>query len=143
MKRLAAIIGLLALTGAGASPAAAGEPYARGDVMRAEHLCRSTAITGHITTDFKDRAWTYLKMPVAISSIRGTHATRVSGRDDLHSVRRTYCSAKAVMTDGRARDLYYLIEGGMGFAGMGDHLEYCVGGLDPWYVYGRYCASLR
>jgi hypothetical protein len=31
----------------------------------------------------------------------------------------------------------------MGFAGMGDNVEFCVSGFDRWYVYNGRCRVLR
>lgn len=44
-------------------------------------------------------------------------------------------------TDGRQRELWYLIEGTFGFAGLG-LVEFCER-LDPWHAYGAHCKSLR
>jgi hypothetical protein len=47
------------------------------------------------------------------------------------------------MNDGRKRQIWWLIEGGQGFAGLGDNLEFCIAGLDPLKVHGAWCRSVR
>ncbi|WP_421868258.1 hypothetical protein [Pararhizobium sp.] len=105
--------------------------------------CRSPQVLGFITSDFGSRAATYLNMDIAIAEIRGMRQQRLVLRDRTHPVEREYCHATALTTDGQTRALWYLIERGFGFAGVGSNIEFCVSGLDPWYVYGAQCASLR
>ncbi len=105
--------------------------------------CRNPAVLGFITSDFSDRANHYLKQDIAIADIRDVHQKRVERRDETHRVQREYCRATATTTDGQRRPLWYLIERGWGFAGIGSNVEFCLSGLDPWYVYGAQCASLR
>ena len=62
---------------------------------------------------------------------------------DYHPIARRYCGATAEMSDGRQRAMWYLIEDGMGLAGMGDNVEFCISGLDRWLVYNGSCRILR
>ena len=55
----------------------------------------------------------------------------------------THCQAEAHMTDGRQWTVYYTVEEGMGLASIGTGVEFCVLGLDPWYVHDRDCRTLR
>ncbi|WP_051631120.1 hypothetical protein [Afifella pfennigii] len=54
-----------------------------------------------------------------------------------------HCTADAVMTDGTTRDVYYIVEKGMGLASIGDGVTFCVLGLDPWRVYDADCRTVR
>lgn len=56
---------------------------------------------------------------------------------------RRYCGATVYLSDGGARPIWYLIEEGMGFASIGDNVEFCVSGFDRWYVYNGDCRVLR
>ena len=58
-------------------------------------------------------------------------------------VSRDYCEADAVMTDGRAYSVYYAVEHGLGFAGIGRSVDFCVLGLDPWHVHDGSCRTVR
>jgi capsid protein len=56
---------------------------------------------------------------------------------------RRYCGATVALSDGQERPVWYLIEEGMGFASIGDKVEFCVSGFDRWYVYDGHCRVLR
>ena len=56
---------------------------------------------------------------------------------------RRYCEATAAFTDGRQRQVWYLIEEDMGFASIGSNVEFCVAGFDRWMVYNGGCRVLR
>ncbi len=56
---------------------------------------------------------------------------------------RRYCRAHAQLTNGRHPTLYYLIEGGQGFAGNSFNVEFCLGGYDRWNEYDGSCRVLR
>ena len=58
-------------------------------------------------------------------------------------VERTYCVADSVMTNGAPHPVYYAIEHGMGFASIGDYVDFCVLGLDPWRVHDGACRTVR
>jgi hypothetical protein len=58
-------------------------------------------------------------------------------------VARDYCVAEAVLTNGEIRPVYYAIEHGLGFAGVGRSVDFCVLGLDPWHVHDGACRTVR
>jgi len=66
--------------------------------------------------------------------VAGTAPARV-----LHD----HCAAEAIMTNGMTRRVYYIVEEGMGFASIGDGVDFCVLGLDPWRVYDADCRTMR
>lgn len=105
--------------------------------------CSASGVLSAINSRFDYAAAHYLHRDLAITELQDIHENRFEGRDETHAVERVYCHAKAAMNDGRKRDLWYLLERNWGFAGIGQHLELCVSGLDPWYLYGRNCRSLR
>ena len=143
MTRMRAACLFLSLATAlpGAVPARAAEPSSTLDYTAT--ACRNRSILGLITADFGYRARHYLKADIAIAEIRDMGLNRLELRDETHPVEREYCFATAITTDGETRALWYLIERGWGFAGIGSNIEFCLSGLDPWYVYGAQCASLR
>lgn len=106
-------------------------------------VCSNASVLGFVTRRFDYKAANYLHANLAIAEIRDMGQNRFEPRDYTHLVEREYCYATAVMTDGVRRPLWYLIERPWGFAGVGRSIEFCIGGLDPWYVYGAHCASLR
>jgi len=58
-------------------------------------------------------------------------------------VERDYCMADSVMTNGNVHPVYYTIEHGLGFAGVGRYVDFCVLGLDPWHVHDGDCRTVR
>ncbi|MEP3439050.1 MAG: hypothetical protein ABJN75_20055 [Hoeflea sp.] len=105
--------------------------------------CDAPQVVNYIQKRF---VWTdkhVLKRGLAIESITRTHRHRVSYGQEYWSIPRLYCSGTAHMNDGRKRQIWWLIEGGMGFVGLGDNLEFCISGLDPLKVHGAWCRSVR
>ena len=58
-------------------------------------------------------------------------------------IRRDYCMADSVMTNGEFRTVYYAIEHGVGFASLGNYVDFCVLGLDPWRVHDGACRTVQ
>ena len=58
-------------------------------------------------------------------------------------IKRDYCVADGFMTDGSVRPVYYAIEYGVGFASLGNYVDFCVLGLDPWHVHDEACRTVR
>jgi len=56
---------------------------------------------------------------------------------------RRFCEARAQMSDGRTRRVYYAIMEHSGFVGVSWNLRACVAGLDPWRVYDGRCRTVR
>ena len=80
---------------------------------------------------------------VAITDVQRIRANRYEPVRERHPIARQYCKADVVLSDGHTRDIWYLIEGRMGFAGIGDNVEFCVSGFDRWMVYNGRCRVLR
>ncbi|MDH6229941.1 capsid protein [Mesorhizobium soli] len=80
---------------------------------------------------------------VEIASFLNIHENRFLPLAYRQPIPRLYCGAQAVLTDGTQHDIWYVIEGGMGFASIGDNVEFCVAGFDRWYVYDGRCRVLR
>jgi hypothetical protein len=105
--------------------------------------CESGAVISFINAGFDRHISTLLADDIAIADIDGAQERRAEKRAGHVMIERHFCHANAQMTDGKTRDLYYLIEKDMGFVGIGDNIEFCVSGLDPYYVYGNHCRSLK
>lgn len=80
---------------------------------------------------------------IAIRNISHIRQSRLELRSQYWPVERRYCHARVVTSDGKPRDLWYLIESTFGFASIGSSVSFCVSGLDPWYVNGANCRSVR
>jgi hypothetical protein len=103
--------------------------------------CDNTKVLSVIDSRF-DHAFLN-KNKVAIDSIDRTHQHRLEQATKRSPVARRYCGAVATMSDGRRRTLWYLIEDGMGLAGIGDNVEFCVSGVEPMKAYDGRCRVLK
>jgi hypothetical protein len=76
-------------------------------------------------------------------------ASLENGRPSYHPyfepglIHREYCVADAVMTNGVPHTVFYAIEFGQGFASIGNYVNFCVLGLDPWHIYDADCRTVR
>lgn len=105
--------------------------------------CSDGSVLSFIDQRFDYKAHRYLQADLDIVGFDRVSNTHVDVRDETHPIQRVYCHAKVDMNDGRRRDLWYMIESGMGFAGLGERVRFCIAGLDPWHVDGRECRSVR
>lgn len=135
--------GLIAL--ALALPAGAADPSLRAPrtVSASAGACDDADVLRDIVHRFDYTAANALRSTIAIVEIRDMHLRRVQRKDKLHLVGRQWCGAQALTSDGVVRPMWYLIESDFAFAGTGSKTEYCLLGLDPGYVYGAHCASLK
>ena len=94
-----------------------------------------------ITERFRHQVRHVPNLPdVAISDFRRIHERRYLPERGLdRPIGRLYCGATAVLSDGHERPIWYFIESHMGYAGVGDGVEFCVSGFDRWNVYNGRC----
>jgi hypothetical protein len=59
------------------------------------------------------------------------------------NIPRRYCSAEAMLSDGKLRTVHYSIIEDGGFAGYGQGVEWCVTGLDRNWAYNPQCRAAR
>ena len=136
----------LALTG-GIGLANAADPVAFASEAPAAtpSLCGNSAVLDRIASRFsyQVRHVPHLAQ-VAITDFRNVGETRytpkIAGKKPID---RLYCHARADMNDGKSRDVWYVVEHPMGFAGFGRNVEFCVAGFDRWNVYDGRCRVLR
>jgi opacity protein-like surface antigen len=135
---------LAALALLGFSPASAADlaqpaaiPYAAVDTV-----CGGPGVLGTIQHRFAYGARNTGLGSLAINSIADP---RPSGHpySEPGYVKRDYCMANAVLSDGSTRLVYYTIEHGLGFAGIGRSVDFCVAGLDPWHIHDGDCRTVR
>jgi capsid protein len=138
----AAMIGLgAAVLGAGSAQAA---DLSGGSDYSDPGICGNASVLNRITSRFSYQVRHVPNLPqVAITDFQRIHEHRYLPADENHPIGRRYCGATVVLSDGADRDIWYLIEEGMGFASIGDNVEFCVSGFDRWYVYNGRCRVLR
>ncbi|MEN0000509.1 MAG: hypothetical protein AAF940_06455 [Pseudomonadota bacterium] len=128
--------------------------------------CETPALISVIRNKFRTQARRVHHQPDwRIDSLIDVHQHRYIPQD-VHGERaiaRRYCHATAIFNNGEHRKIWYLIEGGVGFAGFGrsifgstepvqkafgnggviHNVEFCIEGLDRWNVYNGHCRLLR
>ena len=134
----AAMAAALWASAAGAADLLSGGSYSYGgECAQPRHLSR-------ITNRFAYQVRHVPDLPlVSITEFRDIHERRYLPEDEDHQISRRYCAGTVLLSDGHSRDIWYLIEGRMGFVGIGDNVEFCVSGFDRWYVYNGRCRVLR
>lgn len=138
---LAALIGVSAALGAAPSLHAAD----LGTYLDDSGVCAEGWVLNRITRRFAHQVRHVPNLPqVAISDFHSIRETRYLPAQEDRPIGRRYCGAKAVLSDGNSRDVWYLIEEGQGYAGIGgNNVEFCVSGFDRWFVYNGRCRVLR
>ncbi|KPB02426.1 hypothetical protein [Ahrensia marina] len=105
--------------------------------------CSDTKVLNTIASRFQIQAREVHHNPdLQISDLNNTYETRFEPEGKSPFARR-YCKGQAYMSDGQSRSVWYLLEYGAGFAGIGKNVEFCISGLDRWNVYGAQCNVLR
>ena len=106
--------------------------------------CEDPYILAKIRDRFRHQTRNVPHLPdVDITDFRGIHEHRYLPYAEDWPIARRYCGATAALSDGSDRTIWYLIEDGMGFVGIGDNVEFCVSGFDRWMVYNGHCRILR
>lgn len=138
---LAALLGLAAAVGATPSVRAADlGVYVEGD----SSVCSENWVLGKIRHRFDYQVRHVPNLPlVAITDFHNIYLNRYLPAQEDRPIGRTYCGAQVILSDGDARKIWYLIEEGQGYAGIGDNVEFCVSGFDRWYVYNGRCRVLQ
>jgi hypothetical protein len=107
-------------------------------------ICGYPSVLGTISNRFDYQVHHVPHLPqVGIANFYNLHETRYLPETDENPIARRYCAGTVQLTDGSQRPVWYLIEYGMGFASIGDNVEFCVGGFDRWHVYDGYCRVLQ
>lgn len=131
-----------ALAGAGAAQAADVVPYTEPAVIGYDTVCSDDWALGRIQSRF---AWAERHTWNRGFTMESLENPRPSGHPYVEPgpIARDFCVAEALMTNGEYRTVYYAIEHGVGFAGIGRNVDFCVLGLDPWHVHDGSCRTVR
>ena len=145
MTRLAALVSGIAFLASAILPVATAQAadylgvYAGQDT-----ICGHQSVRGAIRRGFRHQVTHVPRLPnVDIVDFYGARLTRYEPATYNSPIERRYCQATARLSDGEDRSIWYLIEYGQGFAGIGDNVEFCVAGFDRWNVYNAHCRVLR
>jgi hypothetical protein len=105
-------------------------------------VCGRASVIGDIMEDFAWSEHTLWHRGFVIQSIDNP---RPSGHPYAEPglVQRDYCMADSTMSNGTQFTVFYAIEHGLDFVGLGDNVDFCVLGLDPWHVHDGFCRTVR
>jgi hypothetical protein len=97
---------------------------------------------GTISQQFAEKESKFWNSSLEITGYADVHevAFRAWAND---SIPRRFCTASAMLTDGRARQVHYSIIEDGGFAGFDSGVEWCVVGLDRNWAYNPSCKAAK
>ena len=95
-----------------------------------------------ITSQFQEKESTFWNSALQITGFDSVHeiAFRPWQSDNIP---RRYCTAKALVSDGKPRVVQYSIIEDGGFASIGQGVEWCVTGLDRDWAYNPACRAAK
>ncbi len=141
-----ALVAAAALScGLAAVPASAADYITNAPAVTDNTVCSQQSVLRSVVSDFGYQVRHVPELPqVGITAMSDVRLNRYEPKTNPAEIERTYCKATAVMSDGQYRSVWYLVEEGQGFAGVGRNVEFCVEGFDRWYVYDApSCRVLR
>jgi hypothetical protein len=140
LRSAGAVLAMLVWTGAAQAADLPGRVFVSGPL--AAEACSDHSVLGGIMDRFawaEAKTWHRGYVIAAIENPRGSgHPFYEPGL-----IRRDYCMADSIMTNGEFRTIYYAIEHGVGFASIGNYVDFCVLGLDPWRVHDGACRTVQ
>jgi ABC-type uncharacterized transport system permease subunit len=118
--------------GAGAAPVAA-QPDA---------LCASPLVVSAVVSRFNWAERTTFKRGFNLAALSNPRANPDPVLN-VGVIPKRYCMAEAMMSNGMRSTAYYVVLMGQGLASIGNGLDFCIIGLDPWRVYDGACRTVR
>jgi hypothetical protein len=97
---------------------------------------------GTITNQFWEKESTFWNSDLRITAYGQVRETAFRPWQS-DNIPRRYCSAEAMISDGKVRTVHYSIIEDGGFAGYGQGVEWCVVGLDRNWAYNPRCRAAR
>lgn len=105
--------------------------------------CNDPYVLKSITARFHRQTVNVHDQQIQIDAIARVHQHRFYEKTEFSHYARRYCGATATLSDGRNREVWYLIESNAGLVGLGNNVEFCVSGFDRWNAYNASCRVLR
>jgi hypothetical protein len=141
IRSLLAMIAILAATGACQAADMPGPIFINAPIVT-NNPCADPTVRSRIVERFaRAERNTWQRGFVMASLANG----RLSGHPFAEPgiIHREYCMADAAMTNGAMHTVYFAIEFGVGFASIGNYVDFCVLGLDPWRVHDADCRTVK
>ncbi len=95
-----------------------------------------------ISSQFSEKESTFWNSSLQITGYNQVHETAFRPWQS-DNIPRRYCSAQAMISDGKIRTVHYSIIEDGGFAGYDQGVEWCVMGLDRDWAYNPRCRAAR
>ncbi len=97
---------------------------------------------GKVSSQFAEKESMYWNSTLQITGYAEVH--EITFRPwQSDNIPRRYCSAMAMLTDGKPRPVYFSIVEDGGFASFTNGVEFCVVGLDRNWAYNPACKAAR
>jgi capsid protein len=145
-RRAVAALASVLCIGATYAPVEAADIIATAPSYRgqAPQACAQGWVLSRIAGKFRYQVTHVPNLPdVDLVDFRDIRQNRYEPAMSDSEITRTYCEATAYTSDGKRHAMWYLIEDGAGFAGLGDNVEFCLVNFDRWKVYNGRCRVLR
>ncbi|MEZ5792802.1 MAG: hypothetical protein R3D34_19105 [Nitratireductor sp.] len=136
---LALILGMSSFSGMTVTPASADIVYRP---FQKFPYCEEARVAERIKSRFNWAENKHGYYGVAIAGIDRQHERKVVAFG-MYPIERRYCRARAALSNGHYQTIHYRIEKGMGLAGVGWNVEFCIPGRDRWHVHGGWCRSIN
>jgi len=131
----------LAITAAIAAPAGA-DLYSYNYGLTSLPACEAPEVIARIHQKFAWSEYSHAYRGVDLVSVDRIRE-KLTEYYGPRPIPRRYCSARAMLSNGKNVSMPYLIEEGMWVAGTRWNVEFCATGYDRWHVYGGSCRVLR
>jgi hypothetical protein len=95
-----------------------------------------------VSSQFAEKESTFWNSSLEITGYSNVHETAFRPWQS-DNIPRRYCTASAMLNDGKLRTVHYSIIEDGGFAGYGQGVEFCVVGLDRNWAYNPACKAAR
>ena len=100
------------------------------------------SVLHRITTAFREKEISFWNSPLVINGFTRVRETAFRPWQS-DNIPRRYCTADALVSDGKMRVVHYSIIEDGGFASAEDGVEWCVVGLDRNWAYNPACKAAR
>jgi hypothetical protein len=100
------------------------------------------SVLGRVSSDFADKESTFWNSSLQI--VGYDHVRETAFRPwQSDNIPRRYCTANAMLNDGKARVVHFSIIEDGGIASFGEGVEFCVVGLDRNWAFNPACRAAR
>lgn len=120
-------------------------PQSQASSVNDAGVCGYKRILWEVGYKFRQEVHNVPGLPVVhIDQVKDIEMTRGENPATKLNIPRQFCRATAIMNDGSSYPLYYMVEYGQGFTGVGGYnVEFCVEGFDKWRIQDGNCRAVK